>query len=104
MGMIVYWTQFAKEKLEDIYEYYSIKASSRVAHKLIEGLINQSTKLEKYPFIGKKELLLVDRLQEFRYLVYINYKIVYWINIEKEEIEIVNIFDCRQYPEEIEKT
>ena len=56
--MIVYWTQFAEEKLEDIFEYYSIKASSRVVHKLIEGLINQSTKLEKYPFIGKKRIAI----------------------------------------------
>ena len=104
MGLIVYWTQFAEEKLEDIYVYYSLKASSRVAHKLIEGIINQSTKLEKNSFIGQKELLLVDRPQEFRYLVYKNYKIVYWINVDKNRIEIVNIFDCRQNPEEIEKT
>ena len=103
MGLTVYWTQFAEEKLEDIFEYYSIKASSRVAHKLIQGIISQSTKLEKNPFIGQKELLLIDRLQEFRYLVYKNYKIVYWINVEKSRIEIVNIFDCRQNPEEIVK-
>ena len=104
MGLTVYWTQFAEEKLEDIYVYYSLKASSRVALKLIEGIINQSAKLEKNSFIGQKELLLVDRPQEFRYLVYKNYKIVYWINVDKNRIEIVNIFDCRQNPEEIEKT
>ena len=103
MGLTVYWTQFAEEKLEDIFEYYSIKASSRVAHKLIQGIISQSTKLEKNPFIGQKELLLIDRPQEFRYLVYKNYKIVYWINVVKSRIEIVNIFDCRQNPEEIVK-
>jgi len=104
MGLTVYWTQFAEEKLEDIFEYYSISANLKVAHKLIDGIINQSTKLEKSPFIGQKEMLLIGRQQEFRYLVYKNYKIIYWINSAKKQIEIVNIFDCRQNPEEIEKT
>ncbi len=104
MGLTVYWTQFAEEKLEDIFEYYSLKANLKVAHKLVDGIINHSTKLEKSPFIGQKEMLLAGRLQEFRYLVYKNYKIIYWINFDKKQIEIVNIFDCRQNPEEIEKT
>jgi len=41
MGLTVYWTQFAKGKLEDIFAYYSIKASLRVAHNLIDEIIDK---------------------------------------------------------------
>jgi len=51
----------------------------------------------------QKELLLVDRTQDFRYLVFKNYKIIYWINNEKQRIEIANVFDCRQNPTKINK-
>ncbi len=49
---------------------------------------------------GKKDLLLL-RPQEFRYLVCKNYKIIYWINVQKNRIEIANIFDCRQNPKKM---
>ena len=49
------------------------------------------------------EILLKDRFQEFRYLIYKNYKIIYWINENKNRIEIVNVFDTRQNPDKLEK-
>jgi len=77
MELIVYWTQFAEVKLEDIFLYYSERASFRVARNLIGGIIEKSMELENSPFVGQKELLLADRIQEFRYLVYKNYKLLY---------------------------
>ncbi len=40
--------------------------------------------------------MLANRKEKFRYLVYKNYKIIYWINETENQIEIMNIFDCRQ--------
>jgi hypothetical protein len=51
--------------------------------------------------IGQIEELLIDREQSFRYLVHKNYKIIYWINLIKNRIEIVDVFDTRQNPEKI---
>ncbi|VAW29316.1 hypothetical protein MNBD_BACTEROID07-529 [hydrothermal vent metagenome] len=72
MELEVYWTQFAQEKLEDINDYYEIKASSPVAKKLITGIIEQTINLGKNPRIGQKEKLLLNRPEEFRYLVFKN--------------------------------
>lgn len=101
MELTVYWTQFAEEKLEDIFVYFSKKVSVRIAQKLVNAIIDKSLELEKNPLIGQKEILLADRLQEFRYVVCKNYKIIYWVNFEKKRIEILNVFDCRQNPQRI---
>lgn len=101
MGLIVYWTQFAEDKLEDLFAYYTEKASLRVAQHLVDEIIDRSLELETNPLIGQKEILLADRAQEFRYLVCKNYKIVYWVNKKRRRIEIVNLFDCRQNPQKM---
>ena len=101
MALTVYWTQFAENKLEDVFVYYSQTANIRTASRLVDRIIARSLELEKNPFMGQKETLLSGRLQEFRYLVYKNYKLIYWINEEKRRIEILNLFDCRQNPEKI---
>lgn len=98
MELTVYWTQFAEDKLEDVFSYYIEKASERIALCLVDGIIDKSLELEKNPLIGQKEILLSDRIQEFRYLVYKNYKIIYWLNEANQRVEIVNLFDCRQNP------
>ena len=46
----------------------------------------------------KLDDILSTRPQNFRYLVFKNYKIIYWINQNKNRVDIVNIFDTRQSP------
>ncbi len=103
MELEVYWAQFAEDKLDDIYNYYKLKAGKRTAQKLVNGIIETTIDLDKQPKIGQVEFRLADRKQEFRYLVFKNYKIVYWINMDFKRIEIANIFDCRQDPEKIDE-
>ena len=57
--------------------------------------------LSDQPEMGQLEVELKDRPQKFRYLIHKNYKIIYWINTEKNQLEIVDIFDCRQNPKKI---
>lgn len=104
MGLDVYWLELAESKLEDIYSFYSIKASKKVAQKLINGIVDTTIGIEKQPEIGQTEICLNNRKQGFRYLVYKNYKIVYWVNYEFRRIEIANVFDTRQDPEKLEET
>ncbi len=101
MELIVYWTDFAEDKLEDVYTYYAEKASARIAHRLVGEIIDKSLELEKNPLSGQREILLSDRPQEFRYLVCRNYKIIYWVNADMRRIEVVNLYDCRQNPVKI---
>lgn len=104
MELTVYWTQFAEDKLEDVFSYYMEKTSEKIALRLVNGIIDKSLELEKNPLIGQKEMLLSDRIQEFRYIVYKNYKIIYWVNESKQRVEIVNLFDCRQNPFKMNET
>lgn len=101
MDLEVYWLELAESKLEDIYSYYSIKVNKRVAAKLVNAIVDATIGIEKQPEIGQVEASLKHRKQEFRYLVFKNYKIIYWINYDFNRIEIANIFDTRQDPEKI---
>ncbi|MBJ6369164.1 type II toxin-antitoxin system RelE/ParE family toxin [Snuella sedimenti] len=104
MELEVYWLELAENKLEDIYCYYLIKASKRVAENLVNGIVDSTIGIEKQPEIGQVETSFEHREQEFRYLVFKNYKIVYWINYDFRRIEIANVFDTRQDPDKINET
>lgn len=104
MGLEVYWTRFSERELKKIFDYYNIKASYRIAKKLTDGIYKEALKLERQPEMGQIEELLKNRKQQFRYLVFKNYKIIYWINISESRIEINDVFDSRQNPLKIKKT
>lgn len=96
--MKIVWTSFAKRELKNIFDYYKIKASPRIAKNLVTEIVKKTNALDVQSKIGQKEELLSDRKEDFRYLVSKNYKIIYWLNNEKNRIEIVDIFDTRQNP------
>jgi plasmid stabilization system protein ParE len=102
MVVRVLWTDSALSQLEDIYDYYKIKASPRIAKKLVKTLVEETIVLESNPLTGAKEPLLSDRPFEYRFLVKNNYKIIYRFN--ENLIRIISVFDCRQNPKKIEET
>lgn len=104
MGLNIYWTDFSKDQLREIFTYYKKEAGVRVANKLVTEIINEVFKLQQHPDIGQKEEILISRIQAFRYLVHNNYKIIYWVNSEKFRIEIIDVFDTRQNPIKIKRT
>lgn len=103
MGLKIYWTEFSQKELEKIFKYYREKAGIRIAKKLIDGIYNETIILKKQPKIGQVEDLLENRKEEFRYLVFKNYKIIYWINDKDNRVEINDIFDTRQNPVRIKR-
>ncbi|AQX84220.1 type II toxin-antitoxin system RelE/ParE family toxin [Elizabethkingia bruuniana] len=103
MAIKIFWTDFAKKELKKIFDYYKVKAGSKVSIKLITNIIESTEILIFQTDIGQKEELLLDRIQNFRYLVYKNYKIIYWHNKEKNRIEISDVFDARQNPIKIKR-
>ncbi len=104
MALTIFWTDFAKNELRGIFNFYKKEASLRVATKLTSGIVQETLKLEKHPTLGQEEELLKSRPQLFRYLVFKNYKIIYWINENKSRIEIVDVFDTRQNPLKIKRS
>ncbi|WP_269237042.1 type II toxin-antitoxin system RelE/ParE family toxin [Flavobacterium flavigenum] len=81
--------------------YYKYKAGVKVAKKLISGLIDCSLSLEFNAYGGQREELLAERIQDFRYSLFKNYKIIYWIDEQKSIVYIANVFDTRQNPVQI---
>ena len=68
----------------------------------MNGIVNQTIGLNKTPRIGQVEEIIKDDEREFRYLVYTNYKVVYYINLKTNQIIIANVFDTRQNPKKLE--
>jgi len=103
MELRIKWTDFSKKELKNIFEYYKEKAGINVAKKLVSGIAKETLKLKKQPTIGQEEELLKNDPRELRYLVYKNYKIIYLVLLEKNRIEIVDVFDTRQNPVKLKK-
>ncbi|NGF57943.1 type II toxin-antitoxin system RelE/ParE family toxin [Parapedobacter sp. SGR-10] len=101
MGLIIYWTDFAKKELKNIFDYHKEKVSLKIAKQIAKQVVEKANCLSSFPEIGPIEQLLKERPQNFRHIVSTNYKIVYWINNDKNRVEIVDIFDTRQNPEKI---
>lgn len=104
MELKIYWTDFSKTQLQDIFNYYKENASLKIAKSITTGIAKETLKLQKQPTIGPIEELLIDRPNEFRYLIYKNYKIIYWINKNENRIEIIDVFDSRQNPVNLKRT
>ena len=104
MKLEIIWSEFAETQLDEIYEYYKKEASTRIAKKLLKGIINEPKKLIKTPFIGQEEELLKQREIHYRYLVFKNYKLIYSVDTENGFIKIADVFDTRQNPPKIKRT
>jgi len=101
MEVKVFWSDKALSQLEEIYDYYKVKASIALARKLVKSIIEKTIILELNPLIGEKELLLAERTYEYRFLVEKNYKIIY--RFKDKQVKIISVFDCRQNPEKMGK-
>ena len=101
MELIIHWTDFAKTELKNIFDYHNTKVNVNIARQIVKKIVESTNELSKFPEIGALENLLVDRPQNFRFIVSTNYKIIYWVNPEKNRIEVVDVFDTRQNPEKI---
>jgi toxin ParE1/3/4 len=99
MDLKVFWTDTAIEKLEDIFNYYKNNVTIQVGRTIVDSIVDSTKILKIQPKIGQVEELLKNRTKEYRYLIYKNYKIIYWI--EKSNIKISTVFDCRQNPKKI---
>jgi plasmid stabilization system protein ParE len=99
----ILWTDFAINQLKDIYDYHLVKASQKIAQRLVQKIIDSTILLENNPEAGRKEDFLEKRSQEFRFIVIKNYKIIYRIESDFQIIHISLIFDTRQNPKAIKK-
>lgn len=99
MANEILWSDFATESLNDIFDYYKLKANRKVANKIKRQILHSTRQLLKNPESGQIEYYLKGQKQNYRYLVNGNYKIIY--RIENDKIHINDVFDTRQNPTKI---
>lgn len=104
MEFKIIWSEFAETQLDKIYIFYEKKANYRVATRLVKGIINEPKKLLKAPDIGQEEGLLKERSNQYRYLVFKNYKLIYSVDRKNGFIKIADVFDTRQNPIKIKRS
>jgi toxin ParE1/3/4 len=98
----IIWTEFAVWNLDQIYDYVLSKSfSESTANKLIRGIILRTEQLQLQPNSGQQELELTKLKKTFRYLVYKNYKIIYFT--ESTKVYITDVFHCKISPSELKK-
>ena len=95
----VIWTNFAISELKNIYLYYKLSVSIEIADKIKKSILGTTKNICKKPFSGAIEINLIELVQEHRYLVIGNYKIIY--RLIKNDVYITDVFDCRQNPQKM---
>ncbi|OOG74302.1 type II toxin-antitoxin system RelE/ParE family toxin [Algoriphagus sp. A40] len=100
--MKIFWSEFAKNQLREIYHYYSQKASLKVANQIKSEVFRKVKMLISRPEMGQIEPNLKESGFEFRYLVAGNFKIIYMPQLD--HIFITDIFDTRRDPEKMNKS
>jgi len=104
MELKIYWTDFAKSGLKKIFNHLKENASLRIAKNENKKIVQSTLRLRNQPEIGQLEPMLIKREIEFRYLLHQTYKIIYWVNSEKNRIEIMDVFETHQRAEKIKRT
>jgi len=95
----IFWSVTAEVRLLKIHRYYLEKAGVKVANRLVRDVVSASIRLGHQPLIGPLEPALEGMSVEYRYLVEGNYKIIYSVNEELREVNVADVFDCRQSPD-----
>lgn len=99
--MRVYWTDFARSGLREIYRYYQRKASIKVANRIKAEIFQKVSRLAVQAHLGSNEPNLEETGLNYRYLVSGNFKIIYLI--QGDSVFVTDIFDTRQDPQKINK-
>jgi plasmid stabilization system protein ParE len=95
----VVWTKKALSQLEHAIKYVREESGITYAEILLNGILNATRHLERYPQSGQKELFLAHKKSEYRYTVAWSYKIVYRITASK--VTISRVFHTAQHPTKI---
>ena len=96
--------RFCKGRITSDFQLLQRKGEYEYSQKIALEITEEASKLQKHPEIGQKEDLLENPSRDFKYIICKNYKIIYWVNSDKNQIEIFDVFDTRQNPIKIKRT
>lgn len=88
------FTEQAQDELDAIIEYYERVGAPEFAEVLEEKVIEKVRPLERFPRMGRMVPEIED--EAIREVLYRNYRIVYVVDRDNEEVEILTIFHSSQ--------
>ena len=101
--MKIIWIKVAQEQLNEIYEFLA-QQSERAAADLFNDIIDETEKLCNFPEMAAFEPLFNKKPRIYRSLVVRhNYKVIYRIDTETDEIIVTSVWDCRSDPKMLKK-
>jgi plasmid stabilization system protein ParE len=101
--MVVIWSDKAKLRVRQIFEFYE-QNSYKAATKLVSDIETAGNSLSKFPQMAAIEPILSDLPKTYRALVVRdNYKIIYYIDNDRDSIKIATVWDCRQDDKKLRK-
>ncbi|KAA5538292.1 type II toxin-antitoxin system RelE/ParE family toxin [Paenimyroides baculatum] len=99
----IVWSAFSEKQIDGIFNYYTQKATYKLALDIVTKILLAPDILIDNPKIGQKEHTLQQRLITYHYILALNYKIIYSIDDDEMLIKIADVFDTRQNPNKIER-
>ena len=99
----IVWSAFSENQIDAIFNYYTQKATYKVALDIVTQILLAPNILIDNPKIGQKEETLQDQLITYHHIFSSNYKIIYSIDDSEMLIKITDVFDTRQNPNKIER-
>ena len=63
MELKIYWTDFSKKELQNIFKYYKENVNLKIAKSLTIGIAKATLKLKKHPEVVKlRNYLSIDQI------------------------------------------
>ena len=86
--MKVFWSEAAVSQLEAIHAYVA-KTSPEYALRVVDRLTRRSIQIASFPFSGR--MVPEYELNEVRELIEGSFRMIYLINDEKEQVEVLAV-------------
>ena len=97
MELKIIYSKEVRFILNEIFEIYAESVGIQTSKKFIKNLKKRIELLTSNPYIGK----IFGNKNEYRYLIYHFYLIIYKVHEKQSIIRIILIFDTRQNPNKL---
>ena len=100
----VIWHVHATDRIKSAVEWCKLRFGERTAIKFYRRILAEGARLAYAPYIGFPEELLNDGPVFYRSLVvHRNFKLIYYVEDAYAELHIIDLWDVRRAPDEMQR-
>lgn len=100
--MKIIWQTEARSHMRAAFAYGKRAFGLRIAIRFREEVKKSTYRLSTHPYLGAKEPALSDYDISYRSLViHPHYKLIYWIDEERDTVFIAALWDTRRNPDKL---